>query len=36
MLGDRTAAVMDKFSREAGESVYKQVTAELAHLRGGK
>jgi hypothetical protein len=35
-LARRCLGVVDKFSREVGEPVNKQVTAELARLRAGK
>ena len=35
-LRQKVQPVVEKFSREVGEPVYKQVTAELARLRGGK
>jgi len=35
-LRQKVQPVVDKFSREVGEPVYKQASAELARLRGGK
>jgi TRAP-type transport system periplasmic protein len=35
-LRQKVQPVVDKFSREVGEGVYKQVVDELARLRGGK
>ena len=35
-LREKVKPVVDKFSREVGEPVYQQVTAELARLRAGK
>lgn len=35
-LREKVKPVTDKFSREVGESVYQQVSAELARLRAGK
>jgi tripartite ATP-independent transporter DctP family solute receptor len=35
-LRQKVQPVVDKFSREVGEPVYSQVTAELARLRAGK
>ncbi|MGF6527972.1 TRAP transporter substrate-binding protein [Variovorax sp. PvP013] len=35
-LRQKVQPVTDKFSKEAGEAVFKQVTAELAQLRAGR
>ena len=35
-LREKVKPVVDKFSKEVGESVYKQVSDELARLRAGK
>ena len=35
-LREKVQPVIDKFSREVGEPVVKQVNGELSRIRGGK
>jgi tripartite ATP-independent transporter DctP family solute receptor len=35
-MREKAKPVVEKFARDLGESIYQQVTAELARLRGGK